>query len=376
MALRSGVVVLAAVLACDHSAPFGAPDTGANRPLGAGTPVQLTYSPGQEHTPGWVPDGSGFFFSEQRLDRPDRDRCLSELPPLGGRIERQLCHHTLGGEDSTDVFDSPAVGADGRIAFVAASSSARLLTLAPTYQVLLLAPLAHPDSTQVLLPIPYPSPSGRTHTGVSNLEWLPDGRLQFVGERVTYPLPDTVHTGVELMRLTTVAGQWTLSSLAGFDGVSSAAAAGDDTVYYSLVGDTRVFRRILSSGADTVLWDFGSEVGGGIARDLLVRGNRLIAVVGGMVYYTADSVLGASQRDNGGDIHVVDLTTGAEETLRVLDLNHPIWFRRPSLSPDGHLLVVEGRVYQLIKHTDEAGNLLFTDTIIDATPNLYEYRLP
>jgi hypothetical protein len=377
MVFRSGFVLLAAVLACDHSAPFGAANTGStNHPLGSGTPVQLTYSPGQEHSPAWVPDGSGFFFSDQRLDRADRDRCLAELPPLGGGIVRQLCHHTLGGVDSTDVFDSPAVTADGRIAFVAASSAARLLSLAPAHQALVLASLARPESIQVLLPIPFLSPSGRSLTGVSHLQWLPDGSLQFVGEQITYPVPDTARTGVELLRLTQVAGQWTLASLAGFDGVSSAVALGLDTVYYTLAGDTRVLRRVLSSGADSVIRDFGAEPNGGIARDLAVRGSQLYVVVSGMVYYAVDSTLGPSQRDNGGDIHLVDLATGAEETLRVLDLNHPMWFRRPALSPDGHLLVAEGRVYELIKHTDEAGNLLFTDTIIDATPNLYEYQFP
>jgi hypothetical protein len=33
-------------------------------------------------------------------------------------------------------------------------------------------------------------------------------------------------------------------------------------------------------------------------------------------------------------------------------------------------------VYELILHVDEAGNLLYTDTIIDPTPNLYEYLFP
>jgi len=377
MVSRSGLIVFATLLSCEHSAPFGAANTGStNHPLGSGTPVQLTYNPGHEHSPAWLPDGSGFFYSEQRLDRADMDRCLAELPPLGGSILRRICRHTFGAEDSTDVFDSPAVAADGQIAFVAASSAARLLSLAPTHQALVLAPLAHPDSAQVLLPIPYTSPTGRTHTGASHLEWLADGSLQFVGERVTYPVPDTARTGVELMRLTLVAGQWTLASLAGFDGVSSAAAVGVDTIYYTLVGDSRVLRRILSSGADTVIWDFGSAVGGGIARDLIVRGSRLMAVVSGMIYYAIDSTLGPSQRDNGGDLHVVDLSTGSEVALGFSDPNRPIWFRRPALSPDGRLLVTEGRVYELIVHTDEAGNILFTDTIIDPTPNLYEYQLP
>jgi hypothetical protein len=376
MASRLGLVLLAAAFACEHSAPFGAVDNGSRLPHGSGIPVQLTFSLGQEHSPAWMPDGNGFFYSEERLDRADDDWCLAELPPLGGRILRRICHHTTGGEDSTDVFESPAVSVDGRIAFVAASSAARLQTLAPAHQALVVASLARPDSPQVLLGIPYTSPSGRVHTGVSRLRWFSDGSLFFVGEQVTYPLPDTVRTGIELMRLTPGAQQWTLASVSGFDGVSSASAVGSDTVYYTLNGDTRVFRRVLSSGADTVVRDFGTIFNGGIARDVIVQGSRLIAVVSGMVYYAVDSTLGPSQRDNGGDLYVIDLAGGTAVMLGVSDLNHPIWFRHPALSPDGRLLVAEGRVYELIKHTDMAGNLLYTDTIIDATPNLYEYRLP
>lgn len=376
MTLQLRTLLLVAVYGCDHSPPFEAVDYGSRTPHGPGIPFQLTFSPGQEHSPAWLPDGSGFLYSEQRLDQPDRDWCLAQLPPGGGRIVRRICHHTIGGDDTTDVFDFPAVSAGGQLAFVAASSPALLQSPAPTYEALVLAPLSDPDSAQVLLVLPYLSPSGRIHTGVSHLQWLSDGSLLFVGERVSYPMPDTVRTGVELMRLTPAGAQWMLSAIAATDGVSSASAEGADTVYYTLIGDTRVYRRILSTGADSVIRDFGAGTGGGITRDVIVRGTRLIAIVSGMVYYTPDSTLGASQRDNGGNIHVVDLTSGAEAVLGYSDQNHPIWFRRPALSPDGRLLVAEGRVYELIRHTDEAGNLLYTDTIIAPTPNVYEYGLP
>ena len=53
-----------------------------------------------------------------------------------------------------------------------------------------------------------------------------------------------------------------------------------DEVYYTLNGDTRVYRRVLSTGDQSVVHDFGAA---GIARDVHVAGGRLTAVVGGRV---------------------------------------------------------------------------------------------
>jgi len=371
--------VLVAIGACDHAAPPGAPDTGSGPLPGTGTPAQLTYNPGQDHAPTWLPDGSGILYSSERFDRADHDRCLAELPPLGGQIRGFICHDTPSAADSLDAFESPAVAADGRLALVEATSPVGLGGNAPTRQALLLGSLAQPAGMAVLQWIPYTSPSGKGTEGVSHLAWLADGSLVYVGDRVTYApvcdvcsALDTLRTGLELMRVSWTGGQPVFESLAGTDGASSVAASGGDTIYFTVNGDARVFRRPLSGGADVVVHDFGVE----FARDVAVVGRRLIAVVGGMVYYTVDSTLGPSQRDYGGDLHVVNLASGADSVLGNADPSRSIWFRRPALSPDGRLLVAEGRPYTLIRHVDEAGNLLYTDTIIAPAANLYEYRLP
>jgi hypothetical protein len=57
-------------------------------------------------------------------------------------------------------------------------------------------------------------------------------------------------------------------------------------------------------------------------------------------------------------------------------VDHPTRFRRPAVSPDGRLLVAEGRHRTLIRHADAAGNLPYTDTIIDPAAKLFEYTLP
>jgi hypothetical protein len=50
-----------------------------------------------------------------------------------------------------------------------------------------------------------------------------------------------------------------------------------------------------------------------------------------------------------------------------------VWFRRPELAPDRRHLVLEGRPVTLIRHTDEAGNLLFTDTIMGRSGDIWRY---
>jgi hypothetical protein len=340
----------------------------------------LTFNAGQSRTPGWLPDGSGLLYSMERLDRADHDRCLGELPPRGGQLVRLICHLTTGGIDSVDVFESPAAAADGRLAFVYASSPGIPPHRAPSVQALVLTTLARSDSLRVLQGIPYTSSSGVAHEGVSHLAWLGDSSLVYVGEHVDYAeacdslgcVFDTLRTGVELMRLTPGAAASTLNVIPGTTDASSVAAVGTDTIYFTRNGDSRVYRRVLSSGAEDLVYDFG----GPTARDVAVVGAKLVTIVGGMVYFTIDSTLGPRVRDNGGEMHVVDMVRDTDLVMGFSDLDHPIWFRHPALSPDGHLLVADGRHYTLVRHTDEAGNLLWTDTIIDPVAKLFEYTLP
>src|SRR5690348_2715089 len=93
-------------------------------------------------------------------------------------------------------------------------------------------------------------------------------------------------------------------------GVSPGASS--DEIYFTVAGDSRVFRRTVSTGETAVAHDFGSA---GIARDVDVAGGRLAAVVGGRVGVATDPQLGTFQSDNGGIVHVVDLASGADVAL-------------------------------------------------------------
>src|SRR5256885_8297828 len=109
MRTLNAVVGLTLVVAgCGHSASPAAPETGSDRPFAGGSPRRLTFNLGDDRAPAWLPDGSGLVYSFQRLDRPDRDRCLGLLPPQGRRLLRTLCDANPPAADPTNVLTEPA----------------------------------------------------------------------------------------------------------------------------------------------------------------------------------------------------------------------------------------------------------------------------
>src|SRR5207249_1196068 len=106
---------------------------------------------------------------------------------------------------------------------------------------------------------------------VAQLRWLGSDVLVYLAQRVGYVAPcrgcelDTVRTGVELATLDRSLPTPAPVVLPGTQNASSVAGGETaDVIYYTLSGDSRVFRRVLSSGADSVVHDFGAV---GIARD-------------------------------------------------------------------------------------------------------------
>jgi hypothetical protein len=124
-----------------------------------------------------------------------------------------------------------------------------------------------------------------------------------------------------------------LALVPGTDNASSVAAdATGDTVYFTRIGDTRVYRNVRSSGRADTVYDFG---GAGIARDVAVKNGRLAAIVGGAVSYVPDSVLGVRQVDRGGFLYLLD---PAGLPIQLGDARSR--FKRPAFSPDGTRMVV------------------------------------
>lgn len=331
---------------CAHELPLrpGAYTPGV--PPGTGALVRLTFNPRADLSPVWLPDGTGFLYTMERTDtsvlfeRPDRDRCLAQLPAAGGSIVREICDRTPAAGDSVNAYTSPAVTPDGRVAYVRASAPLDVgWPLVPRYHELVLASLDDPQRVTVLRTLPYTGPSGREHAEATQLRWVGDSVLVYVGQRVAYipPCqfcpPDTVASGTELVRLDFRGPGPVLTMLPGSDQASSVAVAAPDTLYFTVNGDSRVFSLSLSTDSIDVVHDFGS---GGIARDVQVAGRKLVAVVGGNVAFLVDPVVGAFQRDSGGPLMLVNLDTGAESPL-----GPSLTFRHPALEPSGMHVVAE-----------------------------------
>lgn len=328
--LLSAALLLAA---CEHTTPFDPPDTGLSGPLAGGDPVRLTYG-GTAHSPSWAPDGNGMLFSFVDAARPDGDRCIGRLPRAGGTIDRIICHSGALTTDTLDQLTLPALSQEGSLAYVRASR--RVGSTVDRERVLLMAEWDDPASTRPLRTIPFPSGAGQ-RTSIGSVGWLDDGRLAFVanGEGIATPCPECdpilLESGREIMVLAP-------ASAPGFivvpvPGNATSVSGSGSELYYTLAGDSRIYRGSVAGGAE-VVHDFGEL---GIVRDVHVAGNRLVAVVGGSIEsYEAD--VGVMQTDEGGDLWVMDLPAGTPTEL--VSTTHI--FRAPRLSPDGGAVIAAG----------------------------------
>jgi hypothetical protein len=358
--------------ACSHTEPATAPPQGTEQPFDSAPPVRLTFNAGPERGASWLPDGSGIVYSSQQLDRSDHDVCLAVLPPTGGSQRELVCDLSRTGADTTNAIETPAVAPDGRLAFLQLSSS--IGGSNPILDQIVVAPALDAANAHKVQALPYTIPGETEHSGVAALAWIDSDRLVYVGQAVTYrsacsscPL-DTVATGVKVALLDVSQPGGMPATVPGTDlasGVSSGASA--DEVFYTIGGDTRVFHRVLSSGEVSVVHDFGAA---GIARDVRVVGRRLVAVVGGHVAFGVDPVVGPTQWDSGGVIHVVDLDTGTDHGL-----DTSLFFRRPALSPGGDRVVAEGYplIIQFVPDPVEGQK---PDTSVGTVGDLFLLRAP
>lgn len=322
---------------------------------------------GPDRGAAWLPDGSGILYSTQQLGRRDRDVCLALIPSTGGSQRQLTCDLSPTGVDSTDAVESPAPAPDGRVAFVARVS--RIQAITPENTSISVGRLANPTDRTRVQAIPYTIQGGLLHSGASQLRWLTPDQLLYLGERVDYQHTcdtcvewDTTISGVDVVSLNIGQPGSIPQRIPGTEnasGVSAGATA--DQIYYTVSGDSRVYRRTLSTGVVEVSHDFGAA---GLARDVHVVGNRMAAVVGGRITYGIDPAFGPTQWDSGGVVHVVDLESGAD-----VPLDGPGLSRRPQLSPSGTGLVVE--VYPLIISGANP-----PDTVVSHRSDLYLYGLP
>jgi Tol biopolymer transport system component len=308
------------IAACGHETPVQPEPYPPAPPFSALLPRRLTFNVADDRTPSWLPDGSGIIYSTERTDRPDHDRCLAILPAEGGTVGTTYCQLNPEYDDSTDVLESPAVSSDGRIFFLQVISWVGRQKLGAA--TLRLGQADNPVAAATLREVPYAAPNGRAHSSIRTPQWISRDSLVYLAEQLYFSSSAPV-----------------FAVIPGTDYASSVSVSADGAaVYYTLGGDSRVFRRVLSTGELSVVYDFGA---GTVVRDAQVREDRLVAVVGGSVLFRFEDAHGYVQRDEGGHLAFVDLTTGAS-TVYATD---SVLFRHPAISPDGRRLVVEAQPY-------------------------------
>jgi hypothetical protein len=366
---RNGLLLLAiaSLAGCGHTEPFTPGNFDTDVPFNPTPPIQLTLNRGPDRRAAWLPDGSALLYSTQLEGTRDHDVCLALLPPTGGRQRSLSCTLSPSADQRTESLESAAAAPDGRLAFIAGSSA--IGALVSSVQELSLATIADPATRTSLLAIPYTISGHPIHGGISQLRWLGPNRLVYLAEAVNVYLPcmgcqkDTLRSGVDAVWLDLAAGA-TPQAIAGTNNASGVSpGSSEDEVYYSLSGDTKVYRETISGGAATVVFDFGSA---GIVRDVQVVGTRMVAVVGGRVHFSIDPSFGPTQWDSGGLVHVVDLSTAND--LVVTDPTERALYRRPQLSPAGSQLVVERYPLIIINNTSTGGTI---DTSVARDGDLY-----
>lgn len=336
---RQIVASLLLLAACSHGEPFNTRLPLSGQPLAGGEPLRLTYSSAEDRYPSWIPGQGSVLYNFVPEESVSGDRCLGQLPVTGGQRQASRCSATDPQDDSTDVYSNPAWFSSSQVAWLE-QHGIRGRTV-PDYGSIVVGSLDHRSAATRLVTLPYTSSTGNVHATITNLRWLSSTQLAYIGADMIVRAPcigcptDTVIVSKEVMLLSTTGGA--PAPLANSSETTSIWPDANGTaLYYTLGGDTRVFRRDLPTGTPVVVHDFGI---GGIARDVAVAGSNLTAVVGGKVYYGPEALTGVRQVDSGGVLMAVDLTSGNETQL---DIARNYLYRRPTISPDGHTIVVEG----------------------------------
>jgi hypothetical protein len=328
------LLLLAVLAACDHTAPASAADPGSGDPFVPGNPMRLTYAVGSgERNPQWSRTAGEFIYAyPQDENALNMSRwCVGALPVSGGNRRREYCDTDATARDTTSMTTAwPTEGPDGRVVFE--RRRFRRFASTPYLSDLALRDAPAGLGNASILPVPFFA-NGKSQSAISHSAWLDAQRIIFVGRGVNASTNDSVSSGQAIFTFTIADG------LAGLDTVPGTVWASSldldpsgDTLYYTLGGDSLVYRRVLSTGVVDTIANFGAL---GIARDVRVRAGRLVAVVGGIVSWGSHPSLGMAQRDAGGPVYALTLPAGAPTPLTP-DTSR---YQHLALSPNGAFVV-------------------------------------
>ncbi|MEO7610093.1 MAG: hypothetical protein ABIV27_01145 [Gemmatimonadales bacterium] len=219
LAAVGGVVAVCSLNAgCDHSEPFSFVPPPPDGSLSATSPLRLTYDPGSDDAASFSDDGKFIVYTFDVPGRHDRDRCLGIMPAGGGARLFERCETRVAYADSSDVYTSAALAADGRLLYLRGTS--RIGALLSPFPQLHYAPTATAPGRSVLaLPV---------RVGNAIVSWLGDiqwtGTNSFLGIAGRLSLGtsrDTVFQPFFLVRGTINGSAASLEAIPGTDGVTS-----------------------------------------------------------------------------------------------------------------------------------------------------------
>lgn len=328
------IAFLMTLAACGHTAPSSAGPGDLEGPFQSTEPLRLTYSPGADRTPLWsiVPDRVMYAYDHEPVPG-GVSGCVADLPVGGGSRGLELCDTDVDYAQTIMRPFWPARRPDGATAMIRQRWAP--MGIAPFFSDLAIQPGGQGQVPRTILPIPYfSSATGRTHQGVSHLQWLDGDHLVYLALAVIRSQNDNVETGLEIVILTPADSISGVAVMPGTLYASSVAVGGNsDTLYYTMGGDSMVYRRTLSTDVVDTVADFGPL---GIARDVQVRAGRLVAVVGGNVAFGPHAYLGMAQYDFGGLVYLIDLPDGTPTLLTDPLIDR---YRHLALAPNGSRVV-------------------------------------
>lgn len=327
--------LLAAGVACAHSDPFQDPGETSRGPFSPSIPVQLTYNPGPDLTPAFLPGDTIVLYSYRRSAEPAFNQCLGALPVAGGTTVSESCPRSASALDSIQRYENPVALNDSTVVLV---QSARIKGFgADNITLLGTAPWRTADQLLPRLQFPFSSASGVFEISASYLSLIGGGALAYVALEDVSACPGTEPFCRQptLLRIGRQIAQ--LDLLATGDprvlpGTAYATSAGagraPGAILFTLPFDTRVYER-QANGSTVTLFDFGPD---SVARDPVLVGNRLATVVGGAVTRWTANDGDPLQVDGGGNLALVNLTSGQLQYISGR-------YKRPALSADGRVLI-------------------------------------
>jgi len=334
----TAALLLLGLSACSQAEPFTNPDTNEPTAFDPTPPVRLTYNPGPDVEPAFLPGGE-IVFGFSRPGEPNEDQCLGALPNQGGTTVAESCPRTAGSRDSTERYgEARALTAD-TVALVVATRRAGRRT--DDFAWIGRAPWRSATEFTPRVRFPFTSTTGTVQFTPRYLSVVAPDVVVYVATETESACPGLAFPCTDQVLVTygTEVGEVALHDstppvvLAGVERPTSIAPGPTPgSILFTLTADARVFLRE-ASGAITL---FAVPSTSNAVRDPSLAGNLLVSVVNGdLGYYTLpDSSL--VQDGAGGDLVLTDLTTGQSRLLA-----QGSW-HRPYFSADGRQVVAEG----------------------------------